>query len=83
MTPSRRLAALAGVLLLCACASGKQQEPTHQEPEYIDCSKVQCAPCPAGQRLSPIPPCCRCMLRLGEGFATGRLNATGAMLDAR
>lgn len=66
MTPSRRLAALAGVLLLCACASGKQQEPTHLEPEYIDCSKAQCTACPAGQHLSDIPPCCRCILSLGR-----------------
>lgn len=62
MTTLRRLAVLAGVLWLCACASGKQQEPTHQEPEYIDCSKAQCTACPAGQHLSPIPPCCRCTL---------------------
>jgi hypothetical protein len=65
MTPLRRLAALAGVLSLCACASGQHRDPVNLQPEYIDCSKVDCAACPAGQHLSDIPPCCRCTLNLG------------------
>ncbi len=55
----RKLAMLAGVLALCACASSQSDQSADKK---VDCSTVRCAACPAGQHPALKPPdCCRCI----------------------
>lgn len=63
----RKLAMLAGVLALCACASGQNGQGMSSGSgtggtEKVDCSTVRCAACPTGQHPALKPPdCCRCI----------------------
>jgi hypothetical protein len=64
MNGLRKLAIVAGVLALCACASGQygDQTATSAERTKIDCSTVRCMACPEGQTPALKPPdCCRCV----------------------
>jgi hypothetical protein len=57
MIALRKLAALAGILSLCACASWR-----HDRDHKVDCSTVRCAACPTGEHPALTPPdCCRCV----------------------
>lgn len=61
MNSLKKLALLAGVLALCACASYGSGQGTGEEKK-VDCSTVRCAACPTGQHpiLKP-PDCCKCV----------------------
>jgi len=57
MNNLKKLAALAGILSLCACAHWR-----HHDQGQVDCSTVRCAACPTGQHPALTPPdCCRCI----------------------
>ncbi|HEV8581083.1 MAG TPA: hypothetical protein VGX68_18610 [Thermoanaerobaculia bacterium] len=59
-----KLAIVAGVLALCACASGRygDQSTMPGEKAQVDCSTVRCAECPELQTPALKPPnCCRCV----------------------
>lgn len=70
MKTLRKLAVVAGMLALCACASnrGGQGGDTMGgdkgmgDKAKVDCSTVRCAACPEGQRPALTPPdCCKCI----------------------
>jgi hypothetical protein len=61
-----KLAMMAAVLVLCACAASTQTDSTATERaaggQPVDCSTVRCAACPEGQTPALKPPdCCRCV----------------------
>jgi hypothetical protein len=68
MKSVRKLAFMAGMLALCACASRTGQGTTPGDTTAggdkakVDCSTVRCAACPEGQRPALKPPdCCKCI----------------------
>jgi hypothetical protein len=61
-----KLAMVAAVLALSACAASTQTDATGTEPavggQRVDCSTVRCAACPEGQTPALKPSdCCRCV----------------------
>lgn len=57
MKTLRKLAIVAGLLALCACASYRDGKGGQ-----VDCSTVRCRACPEGQRPALTPPdCCKCV----------------------
>lgn len=57
-----KLAAVTGILVLCACASGRYGDQGSTPPGTVDCRTVLCAACPEGQQPELKPPdCCRCV----------------------
>jgi hypothetical protein len=63
MNDLKKLAALVGILSLCACASWhRDRSGDESASRKVDCSTVRCAACPAGQHPALRPPdCCRCI----------------------
>ncbi len=65
MNSLRKLAVVAGMLALCACASnrgGTTDDSGMAGDKKVDCSAVRCAACPEGQRPALTPPdCCKCV----------------------
>ena len=63
MKTLQKLAVVAGMLALCACASGSGQGgDTMGDKAKGDCSTVRCAACPEGQHPALKPPdCCKCV----------------------
>lgn len=58
MKTLRKLAIVAGLLALCACASYGNGDKGGQ----VDCSTVRCRACPDGQKPALTPPdCCKCV----------------------
>jgi hypothetical protein len=61
MKTLRKLAIVAGLLALCACASYRDGQGGDKGGQ-TDCSTVRCAACPEGQRPALTPPdCCKCV----------------------
>lgn len=59
MNGLKKLAIVAGVLALCACAT---RQYGGDQAAKVDCSTVRCAACPEGQTPALRPPdCCRCV----------------------
>lgn len=70
MKTLRKLAVVAGMLALCACASNRGGQgggtaaggDTMGGNKAKDCSTVRCGACPEGQRPALTPPdCCKCI----------------------
>ena len=70
MKTLRKLAVVAGMLALCACASNRTGtgdtapggDTAAGGDKAVDCSTVRCAACPEGQRPALKPPnCCKCI----------------------
>jgi hypothetical protein len=66
MKSVRKLALMAGMLALCACASRTagtgDDTMAGGDKAKVDCSTVRCAACPEGQRPALKPPdCCKCI----------------------
>lgn len=61
MKTLQKLAIVAGMLALCACASGGDKMKD-KDKAMVDCSTVRCAACPEGQHPALKPPdCCKCV----------------------
>jgi hypothetical protein len=71
MKTLRKLAVVAGMVVLCACASNRNGQGGDTAAggdtgmggeKAVDCSTVRCAACPEGQRPALKPPnCCKCI----------------------
>jgi hypothetical protein len=64
MKTLQKLAVLAGMLALCACASrgGQGGDTMGGDKAKVDCSTVRCEACPEGQHPALKPPdCCKCV----------------------
>jgi len=63
MKTLQKLAVVAEMLALCACASNRSGDTmAGGDKGKVDCSTVRCEACPEGQHPALKPPdCCKCV----------------------